>query len=354
MWLLSNETPFCAERTWIRDRDGAEVWIVAVKGAFLIDKEGRQFLDGQQSDVLRVPTFRGPPEASSLCGETDLVHTKRRTDVLVDGYAMSPSGTAVRTIDVRLKIAGIDKTLRVHGERIVDRGLLGASLSDPAPFTEMPLVWERAFGGTDIRSSNPDQHGWEPRNPVGVGFATQVNHLLGMPAPNIEDPQSPYLVGARNCTPGGFGPIARHWIPRVKYAGTYDKRWEETRRPLLPSDFDERFYQCAPEDQQVDGYLTGGEYVELFNLTPESYLAFPVPKLTIWMTTRFYDGTEVEHRPVLHTVVVQPKRRRFEIVWHSALACHQRVNKLAITRVMMKKRINLSQQEKQSGMWTGH
>ena len=63
--------------------------------------------------------------------------------------------------------------------------------------------------------------------------------------------------------PAGFGPIARHWEPRVRWAGTYDKRWQRTRKPLLPDDFDDRFHQCAPEDQQVDGGLIGGELVEL-------------------------------------------------------------------------------------------
>jgi hypothetical protein len=351
MWLLSNATPFCAERTWVRDQDGAEVWVVAIRGSFLVRDDGRVVLDPEQSEVLRVPKFRGPPEASSLLYDADLVHTKRRTDVLVDGHAMAPGRKAVSSIDVRLKVAGIDKTLRIHGDRVIGNGVAGISLSRPELFTEMPLIWERSFGGTDKLDADPDHHDWDTRNPVGRGFATRVGHVLGTLAPNVEDPRAPYRSPKRG-TPAGFAPVARHWMPRARFAGTYDKRWEDTRRPLLPSDFDEGFYQCAPEDQQIDGYLKGGEAVQLYNLSPEGYLGFVVPRVFLVLTTRFYDGTEVEHRPVIHTLVVQPGRRRLEIVWHSALPCHHRVNKLAITQIIMKRRVN-PQREVQLGILTG-
>lgn len=352
MWLLDNTTPFSVERVWARTQNGEEVWIVAVKGSFLLGEDGQQLLDPKQSEVLRVPRFRGQPQTSSLLSEADLVQTKPKTDVLVEGYAMAPHGKAVRTVDVRLKVAAIDKTLRVHGDRVITRGIFGLILSDPQPFKEMPLVWEKSFGGTDLKDADPVQHEWQPQNPVGVGFATRDEHLFGTVAPNIEGLDSPYK-GSKTGKPVGFGPIARHWEPRVRYAGTYDKQWEGKRRPLLPLDFDDRFYQCAPEDQQVEGHLKGGEVVELYNLTPDGYLTFLVPRVTLSMTTRFYDGTEVEHRPLLHTLILQPSIRRFELVWHSALPCHHRVNKLAITRVIVKRRINMSQRNVEPGIWYG-
>ncbi len=38
--MLNNKTPFAAERSWVRDRNGAEVWLVAVKGTFNILPDG--------------------------------------------------------------------------------------------------------------------------------------------------------------------------------------------------------------------------------------------------------------------------------------------------------------------------
>jgi hypothetical protein len=125
----------------------------------------------------------------------------------------------------------------------------------------------------------------------------------------------------------------------VKLAGTYDETWEKKRRPLLPSDFDEKFYQCAPADQQVDGFLKGGERAELHNLTPEGLLSFDLPRITLGMTTWFYDATEVTHRAALHTVMIQPDKRKFQMVWHSQLPCHSKVNKLRVTEVVVKQRL---------------
>ena len=73
---FDNSTPFSAERTWVRDRNGAEVWLVAVRGSFLIKADGKQVLDDNQQAVSRVPTFSGEPGLSSLVDECDLVHTK--------------------------------------------------------------------------------------------------------------------------------------------------------------------------------------------------------------------------------------------------------------------------------------
>jgi hypothetical protein len=349
MWLLNNLTPFTAERTWVRDENGAEVWIVAVKGSFLIEADGRQVAKSEQAEVLRVPVFRGEPERSSLFGECDLLHKKLHTDVLVEGDAVVPHESAAGFVDIRLRVANIDKTLRVYGERYISTAM-GLSLSDPEPFYRMPIIYERSFGGTDQKDEDPRRHAWAPRNPVGVGFAVQKQHLEATLAPNVEYPSLPF----RNWEIGreaGLGPIARHWSPRVQCAGTYDDRWDQARKPLLPADFNPMFYQCAPEDQQTSEFLRGGETVEVFNMTPEGHLSFPLPRITFDIETRFYDGTESRHEAVLHTLLLLPNKREFQMVWHSQLPCHHRVNKLEVTTVTLKRRINVSTDEIASGMW---
>jgi hypothetical protein len=352
MWSLQNDTPFAAERTWVRDENGAEVWIVALKASFRIGNDGKQVLCAEQDKVSRIPKFRGAPERTSLLCESDLIHRKLRTDVLVDGCAYSPGGKPAERVDVRIMVANIDKSLRVCGNRLIRASIGGLRLSSPEPFTSIPIVYERAFGGTDKKDANPQMHRWEPHNPVGVGFAIRNEHIIGTPAPNIEDPHAPY----KNCDkgkPAGLGPIARHWLPRVTLAGTYDGNWDVTRKPLFPTDFDERFYQCAPEDQQADRFLTGGEKVELHNLTPDGYLSFHLPRVSFGMTTRFYDGTAVQQRVVLHTVILRPSDRIFQMVWHSQLPCHHKVNKLAATQILLKRRTNVASAELRTGMWIG-
>ena len=350
MWVLSNSTPFAAESTWVRDQDGAEVWIVAVRGSFVIQPGGEQALDAEQNEVSRIPRFLGEPGVSSLLYETDLLHTKTRTDVLVHGHAYSPGGKPATQVDVRLKIANIDKSLRVYGDRRWHQSALGMGLSPAEPFIRMPITYERTFGGTDMKASNPREHRWEAANPVGTGFATRMEHLIGQLAPNIEDPRWPYNDWEKG-HPVGFGPIARHWFPRVSLAGTYDETWDKERKPLLPSDFNEQFYQSAPEDQQTDGFLKGGELAELYGMTPGGVLSFYLPKVALAMTTSFYDGTVNHHTPVLHTVIFCPDQRSFQMIWHSQLPCHHKVNKLKVTQIVLRSRTNVSSAELESGMW---
>jgi hypothetical protein len=339
MWMLDNQTPLAAERTWVRDKNGAEVWVVAVKGTFDILPDGATLLADEQEEVVMAPQFRGDPQASGLLYDTDLPHKKGATDVLVIGHAYAPQGNPVEKLSVGLKVGPIQKILQVTGDRIWQASTSGITLSNPQPFSQMPIVYEKAYGGMDLISDDPKRHDWELRNPAGCGFATKAKHLLGQPAPNIEYPKLLMTRWSQRPEPAGFGPIAGHWAPRIELAGTYDEVWEKTRQPLLPEDFDERYHQCAPQDQQVQGYLNGGELVGLYNLTPDSRLQFWLPRLHMAFETRFDDGSTDEHRAMLHTVTVKPDIPRVVMVWHTHLECHRKILKLNNTLIRLKERI---------------
>ncbi len=351
MWAITNETPFAAERAWVRDKNGAEVWLVAVKGTFDIKPDESLQLAEEQEEVNIAPMFRGDPEITSLLCDTDLPHKKQNTDILVEGHAYAPNGKPVKKIDVSLKVANIKKKLRVTGDRVWQRSLLGVTLTRPQPFVTMPITYERAFGGTDETAKKEKHHRWDLRNPVGCGFATKANHLIGKPAPNIEDPSSLVSNRKHKSRPAGFGPIAGHWSPRRELTGTYDEKWENNRLPLLPDDFNESYYQCAPEDQKASGYIRAGESFELYNMTPAGVLKFRLPRVSIGFTTHFDDGSSEEHRPVLHTVIVKPDFPRVVMVWHTSLECHHKVLKLRNTTVRVKKRILQSEEDKKINAW---
>lgn len=339
MWTITNNTPFAAERCWVRDRNGAEVWLVAVKGTFLIASDGSTQLADQQEKVCLAPAHRGAPDTSSLLYDSDLNHTKLNTDVVLNGHAYAPSGRRALHVDVRLRVADVDKTLRVFGDRIWKRTLLGLSPSDPQPFEKLPITYERAFGGRDPGPNDLPHGAWDERNPVGVGFALRREHLVGQPVPNVEHLDALIDSWNQRPEPAGFGPIAGHWKSRVRFGGTYDEAWSRERQPLLPNDFDERFYQCAPADQQARGFLSGGERVELFNLTPDGVLSFQLPRLTLGFKTDFEDGSSELHRSKLHTVIVEPDVPRVMLVWHSQLPCHHKVLKLKTTHLTVKRRV---------------
>ena len=341
MWQVDNRTPFAAERGWVRDRDGAEVWLVAVKATFDIKPDGSTEVAKEQAPVLRVAEHYGAPGKSSIKYEADLVLTKKTTDVLVVGHAYAPEATTVTDTEVGFKVGPVQKILRVYGDRIW--GTFGASA--PQRFAKMPLVYERAFGGIDHKSKTPEKD-WEWRNPVGTGFAISSGNANDLMLPNIEDPKK--LIGSWSDKPppAGFGAIAAHWQPRVALAGTYDDHWMKTRQPLLAEDMDVRFYQAAPVDQQAPEFLRGGEPVVLFRLTPGGSLKFLLPKLYLGFETRFYDGSREVHKfRKLHTVILEPDFPRVSIVWHTALPCHFKVQKLERTIVTLKNDISTGDHE---------
>jgi hypothetical protein len=332
MWQLDNRTPFAAERSWVRDRDGTEIWLVAVKASFDVLPDGRTQVSKVQPPVLHLPEHHGEPGKSSIKYDADLVLTKKTTDVIVVGHAHAPGGQAVVRADVAFSVGPLRKLLRVHGDRRWQAGRITA----PEPFQRMPIVYERAFGGSDALSSTPDTD-WDWRNPVGTGFTAAASHAAGRALPNIEDPSRPIATWSDRPPPAGFGAIASHWQPRVGFAGTYDERWMKARQPLLAEDLDDRYFQCAPADQQAPQWLRGGEPVAVLGMTPSQELRFTLPRLHLGFETLFADGSrEVHAQRRLHTVILEPDFPRVSLVWHSALPCHFKVHKLERTVVTLK------------------
>jgi hypothetical protein len=115
-----------------------------------------------------------------------------------------------------------------------------------------------------------------------------------------------------------FGPIGRAWEPRPQYAGTYDQNWIDNVFPFLPADFDERYYQAAPPDQQID-HLKGGEEVELVNLTPAGRTAFKIPSRDVPVTFYYRNYEEKEVAAVADTLILEPDAGRFVILWRASI-----------------------------------
>ncbi len=331
MWTLQNATRFQADRGFVRDLDGAEVWVVAVKGTFRIHPDGSTSLADEQLPVDRAPRYAGDPARSSLLADGDIVLRKRATDLVLHASAHAPGGEPARSVDVAVYLADWQKRLHVTGNRYWVKSLGSFTLSSPIPFERMPITYERAYGGCDPKTGKVI----EARNPAGTGAAEKKAHLENTRAPNVKVPGSIWSLGRRSAL-AGFGPIAPHWAARSRYAGTYDEAWQRERRPLLPRDFDTRFYQCAPEDQQFPRFLRGGEAVLLQNLTPSERFRFRLPFVSLAFTTRF-QGESVQHRGQLHSVTIEPGEGRLVMVWQTSLPCHGKIERLLHTVVREKK-----------------
>jgi hypothetical protein len=327
MWALDNRTPYAAERSWFRDKSGAHLWVVAVKATFDIDEGGQVRLADEQLPVRREAEYTGDPGASSLLYEAELVMPKPTTDVVVNAVAHAPNDTPVPMVPVVLRVDSLEKKLVVYGPRVYWASPAGIAPSSPVPFTEFPITYEWAYGGTDTCNPDPSRHAREPRNPIGKGFAVDPRSLIDQPAHRIE------YAGGGAAIPAGFGPLCSHWSPRLEFAGTYDARWEKSCKPLLPEDYDDRFGLCAPPDQQPQTYLRGGEWVELTNLARTGLLRLQLPKIYPVFTTHI-GRRALAHRSRLATVVIEPELKRLGLVWITSLAVGpQDVDYLDSTRI---------------------
>jgi hypothetical protein len=343
MWLLLNETPFAAQESWTRDENGHEIWLIAIKASFEIEPDGKQVLLKKQIPVNMAPVFADDP--NELLDETDLNLEKKHTDILIEGHAYAANGRPDTQTVTRVKLADIDKTLNVHGDRVFVPGAMMVSMSRAEPFLKIPISWRRSYGGTDAKD-------WEQRNPVGTGFAADPESLIGKTAPNFEYPNAPSRPS--NGKPAGYGPVGRHWIPRIRYAGTYGAEWEKTRDPLLPRDFSRLYFQCAPEDQQTKSPLAGYELVQLGNLTADGFLQFLLPRITFDIVTQFYGRPDRRHEAApIHTLRLMPDKRQFSITWLSALPCPYDDEKLKSTSVSVRQRVGVSASVARTGVWSG-
>lgn len=329
MWQLDNRTPFASERCFTRDKAGAEVWLVAVKATFSIDPDsGDLDVATEQPPVCLAPMYTGLAGKSSLLYDNDLVPNKPGTDIIVNCQAYAPNSQPAPVVVVGLAVGRLYKQLYVVGDRSWRQDARGLAISMPTPFTKMPIVYERAFGG-----GIDDE--MDMRNPIGTGFGMSLESATKQSMPNIFYEYDEDADWSNTQPPAGFGVIGSHWLPRSSYAGTMDDHYFQSVYPLLPKDLDEGFYRAAPSDQQCKDYLKGGETVVLTNMSANGHIEFKLPRMRLGFDTRFASGvTHTIGR--LHTVIIEPDNNRVSLVWHSRLPCHNKEDQLEKTLIFEK------------------
>lgn len=314
--------------TVFTDKDGRDHCVVVVKGTFEVRQDGAVALAEEQQPLVYADKHYGDPGSTSIQYECDFAPFKPRADVIVNGFAFSPTGSPVREMVVGLQVGPVRKVVKVFGDRFWDSGLTGLRPSDPKPFIKMPLIYERAYGGSDHSDPDPKHWGSELRNLVGVGFyvGADLGSVVGRPMPNLEDSRHPISAWSDRPAPASFGGLARGWQPRIKFAGTYDQQWLDQRLPFLPEDFDQQYFQSAPADQQVP-YLKGGEVVRCANMSPDGGITFTLPPIGIPITYRFRDRN-VAKEPNLDNLIVEPDQRRFIATWRAAIPLGRKIHAL--------------------------
>ena len=304
---LTNHTPYTAAYNVGLMPDGRHCVVVVIKATYRIGADDPRLAE-TQLPLYDTDAYTGEPGASSLLYDNDFAPYKPRCDVILHNpIAYALNGRPTQSLEVGLHIGTCAKTYRVVGKREWQRRLFVSTPSEAQRFTEQPLSWEIAYGGTDHDAyPEPERSEAYTPNPVGIGYRRKVKakHIWDTPVAQTE--ALPYPI--KDCTvrypPQGYGPIARNWQTRSQYAGTYDDHWAKHNKPFLPDDFDEQYYQVAPPDQQI-AYPTGGEHLTLRNLNPTGYLHLHLPRLDVPVNLKLNRGSETLS-PKVDTITLDP------------------------------------------------
>jgi len=374
-----NLTPFAAMQYAMLDVNDVEKHVVVMKVGYQLQLSGKGVYQARVRDDNAVPLcledeFTGKMNTSSARYESDLAPDKPACDVIITATAWAPDGLPCTEIPVRVEIKGADgsillaKHLRVSGERYFEQHAVTQrwSLSEPEPFLSYPIRWEGAFGGEcriepqeEIPGTLPthalltqeqrEQHPHAPdaplahevcmNNPLGRGFITpwyqKAKQPRRFPAPRITDPRKPCTAAdfaaqiageiATPCLlPAGLGITGRVWQPRLALAGTYDDVWQQKRHPYLPADFDFRYWNCAPPDQQIP-YPTLPLSVNLEGLSPDEKIQFSLPEHTAFILLRMNNGLWLPQPTQIDTIDIDAERLEVTICWRALIPANAQV-----------------------------
>jgi hypothetical protein len=327
--------------------DGGPILSVLVKRSFRI-VAGAPAMRLEQAELL-VPGDRhfGDPMNSTVAFESDHIPFKPATDVVIHASAFTPGGVPTDQLLISVVIGSTRKDLVVTGDRMVSHRERGGPLfTEPVPFVEMPIRYERAYGGVDVRS-DPAMAMPYARNHLGVGFAVRDTReaIDGLPLPNIEAPDD-RLIPERLCCghvmhwegqpqPDGIGWYSKYWQPRASKAGVMpgDRALEQQLR---------RGYAAAvPSGQRADyaktalpamdfTFFNGAsrglvlprlgprERIAFRNLHPSGDVIGALPDEWPSLTLDIGMGVPPPQRGVLHTVLVRLTAMELDMVWRAA------------------------------------
>ena len=315
---IYNQTRCVTQFTQGMDVAGREYLSLVIKGTLDFPEEpgGQPTISPTAEPLVMADEYWGEPGFSAVKWETDFAFRKHRCDVILNGCAHAPGGTPATRVRVGIRVGQWSKTLDVVGDRAWRYAGPSIFPSDPLPFTRIPITYARAWGGIDRLDPKTDPAPAYMANPVGTGWAdaTHGDRVGGLPLPNLqavgEEITSPH--GAH--TPVSLGPISRAHPRRLPFGGTYDDHWTKNVFPFLPEDFDERYYQSAPQDQWIDFPRPGTE-VTLVNLTQRGRESFRLPNTDLPVT--LFRGGEIalERKVPPDTLLFDTEARKLSLVW---------------------------------------
>ncbi|WP_413111685.1 DUF2169 domain-containing protein [Thaumasiovibrio sp. DFM-14] len=323
LWDIETPLPYQVNGALKKDHDGKTLWIVVLKKGWEKYEGGWREME-QSPAIYSHEQYMGEKGFSAISFDTDIVPQKKNTDILVLGRARSHAKRPVAEMQCQLLVDGhIDKTLRVVGERGWFQHARSAQVNSAAMFVERDISYSEAIGGED------------GRNRLGCGVADSLRLQLEQRVPSVFYPGEDWSSDTSQVRVAGFGVLPIFFDARSRFAGTFDQAWQDWRRPLLPEDFNPAFYQSAPNDQQCNGFLQGGERIAVSGFSHEGILEFELPKQA-YQATAYIDKSPQTAFMDLHSIYIVAEQEQVHASWCVAFECCGKDHLLEKTIVTMR------------------
>lgn len=308
-------------------------------------------------------TYSGTVQPSLLKRDLDGHAWKKSTDLVVQGVARSNEEVRTFNIDLICKGKNYDMSRRINvfGDRWVEKSINGYCFSVPEKITEMPVRYDKAYGGTDEYAEsvlidkeklailkymlgsekNESSIFSYPRNPSGKGYAVLKERLNGLELPNLEFPNqrlsmdlliAPQEQWGRRPYPACFDWFPHAWFPRIAFQmDTIDMDDGipelEIKLGLVPenivnSAIDKRPYYLFAQGAHPFLYqdrLVGDEKISLTHMSKNGDpLHLQLPDVSPVYEAVLYGKFLEKSTPVLDTVFIETEEERVTLVWRNS------------------------------------
>jgi len=260
-----------------------------VKAAYRLAQDRPMEISGAPAIVEADVPRNGAPTAS-VRRPSDLAPFLAHPEITLDAVACAGAGRQVDEMNVRIAIARgatmvLSKELRVLGDR------RGGGNERPLAFSQMPIFYERSFGGSA-----------SPANPAGVTM------------PNV------VLASGAGVEPAGFGAIASSW--RVRRARLKGMAYVDANGSSLidiPEALDSSYFQAAPSDQWVESFKSG-DLLVFVGLHPElATLRTSIPSLRGVAVVEGKRGNRAPVRLRLDSIFAEPHLLHAELTFRGSV-----------------------------------
>jgi hypothetical protein len=314
---MINQTPLPAQQHPHTDTAGRRLTLVITKATWDIDS-GRLACPEKQIGIFNQPQrlclgdFDLDPVQRAALGKReqekvvwsdhDLAPPKPQFDLMIAGYVTPPQDHRGLKIKASVQVGSRQAQVEAH----------------------VPHYWLSTLARHTAEPMGKRLH----RTPMSYAFAdcpggfpleAELNHPQQLPW--LQRPGTTPQRKRHDKAPAGFGYWPENASHRQCHSGTYDKAWERDRKPGLPKDFNERFFNAAHPDLQWPQAPLPGTQIRLLHLSETPAMTLRMPALDLAAQATTADGTllaPIKLKP--DTLIIEPDQQRMSLVQRTALA----------------------------------